>query len=155
MRNVLVGAMLLALAGCADQAPDPSEVILPRQIGPSVEVLEVRAMVRDTRVPIRDSIVVDIHVRNPLSEPVEIVSACVDLMYLTAFRGEEETGLDGSGFCRTALSVHPFAPGEEKVITQRVWARRDDYYERGRYRLRVDTWAYEGIPELDAPFEVR
>ena len=155
MRKTVLAAMMVAVASCADQAPDPSEVILPEQIGPAMDVLEVRATVRDTRVPIGDSIVVDVHVRNPSAEPVEIVSACVELIYLSALRGDDEIGLDGSGLCRTSITVHRFAPGEVKVIPQRVWARWDDDYTPGHYRMRVRTWAYAGVPEVDAPFEVR
>ena len=155
MRVFTIIAAVAVFVGCSDQGPRGSVVMLPATVGPATDRLEVWAEIADTNVSIQDSIVIDIHVRNPTASSVGITSACVSLMYVTALRGGEELGLDGSGACLTAVTEHWFAAGEEKIIRQRAWARWNGNHQRGDYVLRIGTHAYAGIPEPEAPFSIR
>lgn len=146
-------AIPLVVLACADQGPEGSMVELPNEIGPAADVIEVRATIPDARVPIDRPFRVNVHLRNPSSETVVITSACATLMYLYATRGEEELPL--GAMCLTEVSEHVFEPGEERTLEMQARAHWEEDYAPGEYVLHVGTWAYEGIPEIAAPFVIR
>ena len=149
---VVVSAMI---AACDDQGPAEKVVVLPEVIGPASDVLELWAEPRLTRVPIADSLLVDIHLRNSNAAPVEVTAGCRPYMYITAFYGSQELGFDGSGRCLEIIEVHRFEPNEEVVITVRAWARSNSTpFARGVYTIRVGNYVFDGIPEPEAEFTV-